>query len=114
MATVSGAHQRMAAVLHDVVEDTAITLDDLRTRGFPRAVVAAVDALSRRPDEPYLDFVRRAARNAVARPVKLADLRDNLDPRRLARITPARRQRLVRKYTDALRVLGVRATRPRR
>jgi (p)ppGpp synthase/HD superfamily hydrolase len=114
MAAVSGSRQRMAAVLHDVVEDTAITLDDLRARGFPRAVVAAVDALSRRPDEPYLDLVRRAARNALARPVKLADLRDNLDPQRLARFTPARRQRLVKKYTDALHVLGVRTARPRR
>jgi hypothetical protein len=105
MHAVCGLHEMMAAVLHDVVEDTSVTLDELRRRGFPRAVVAAVDALSRRPDEPYLTFIDRAGSHRISRPVKLADLRDNLDPGRLARFSPAQQKRLVKKYSDALRRL---------
>ena len=59
MHAVCGFHERMAAVLHDVVEDTSVTLDELRRRGFPQAVVAAIDALSRRAGEPYLAFIDR-------------------------------------------------------
>ena len=106
MHAVCGFHERMAAVLHDVVEDTSVTLDELRRRGFPQAVVAAIDALSRRAGEPYLAFIDRAGSHRIARPVKLADLLDNLDPRRLARFSPAQQKRLLRKYTDALRRLA--------
>src|SRR5215213_8186221 len=78
--------ERMAAVLHDVVEDTAWTLDDLRARGFPAEVVDAVDGLTRRPGEAYDAFVERAAAHAVAKRVKLADIEDNLDLRRMDRV----------------------------
>jgi (p)ppGpp synthase/HD superfamily hydrolase len=67
------------AVLHDIVEDTAITLSDLDAH-FPQGVVNAVDALTRRPSEPYEDFILRAGRNPLARQVKIADIRDNLRP----------------------------------
>jgi (p)ppGpp synthase/HD superfamily hydrolase len=77
---------RMAAILHDVVEDSAWTLDDLRARGFPAEVVEAVDRLTRRPGEPYDDAVERAAAHPLARRVKVADLEDNLDLRRLDRL----------------------------
>jgi (p)ppGpp synthase/HD superfamily hydrolase len=106
MQAVCGFHEQMAAVLHDVVEDTSVTLEELRRRGFPEAVVAAVDALSRRPGEPYLAFIDRAGSHRIARPVKLADLHDNLDPRRLARFSTAQQKRLVKKYSDALRRLA--------
>ena len=74
--------ERMAAVLHDVVEDTDWTLDALRERGFPDEVVDAVDHLTRREGESYDEFVTRAAAHPVARRVKLADLEDNMDVRR--------------------------------
>jgi len=61
----------MAAVLHDVVEDTEVTLDDLQAEGFPERVVEAVDALTRRPGEPYELFILRAASNDIARTVKM-------------------------------------------
>jgi (p)ppGpp synthase/HD superfamily hydrolase len=73
----------MIAVLHDVVEDTETTLADLRQGGFPESVVAAVDALSRREDESYEDFTIRAGANVLARPVKIADLEDNMNLLRL-------------------------------
>lgn len=88
--------ERMAAVLHDVVEDTGVTLADLREAGYPEAVVEAVDHLTARGGETYEEFIRRAARNPIARKVKLADLEDNMDVRRLGPLTPKDLERLER------------------
>lgn len=99
-----------AAWLHDVVEDTTVTLDDLRRGGFGHRVVDAVDALSRREGEDYLAYVRRAGANPIARLVKIADLHDNMDLSRFdGRPTAeleAARERVARKYEPALRLLG--------
>jgi len=83
MLGVETLEEKMAAVLHDVVEDTDVTLADLAAEGFSPAVVRAVDALTRRKGEDYMDFVRRAGADPVARQVKLADLADNMDLSRL-------------------------------
>ncbi|MBU1105282.1 MAG: guanosine-3',5'-bis(diphosphate) 3'-pyrophosphohydrolase [Candidatus Riflebacteria bacterium] len=83
MFSVTGQLEQMTAVLHDIVEDTTITLADLRTEGFPEAVVVAVDALTKRPGETRLEAAARAAENPIARAVKLADVAHNMD---LARI----------------------------
>lgn len=96
--------EQMAAVLHDVVEDSEWTLDRLRQEGFSYEVVAAVDALTRREGEPYDAFVRRAAQNPIARRVKLADIEDNLDIRRLGPISEKDVERLKR-YQTAWRLL---------
>ena len=78
-----GLHAQMAAVLHDVVENTWVTLDLLRTMGFPGDVVEAVDAISRRKGhESYPQYIERCSRNRIATLVKLADIEDNSDPRR--------------------------------
>lgn len=74
---------QMVAVLHDVVEDTPITLDDLVIRGYSAEVVNAVEALTRQPDESYTAFIERISKNALATRVKLADLEHNMDIRRL-------------------------------
>ncbi|HEV7128568.1 MAG TPA: HD domain-containing protein [Ktedonobacterales bacterium] len=97
-------HERMAAVLHDVVEDTPHTLDDLRARGYPPEVVAAVDCLTRRPTETYEEFIERAAVDHIARRVKLADLEDNMDIRRLTSFAANDADRM-RKYLIAWRAL---------
>lgn len=73
---------RIVAALHDVVEDSPWTLEELRQAGFPDEIVDAVDALTKREGEAYDEQVNRAATNALAREVKLADLEDNLDLRR--------------------------------
>jgi (p)ppGpp synthase/HD superfamily hydrolase len=96
--------ERMAAVLHDVVEDTPWTLEALRAEGFPDEVLEAVDRLTRRAGEPYDDFVRRAAEHPVARRVNIADLEDNLDVRRIAQVTEKDAERLTR-YHRAWRSL---------
>ncbi len=78
-ATVSGDTGKIVAYLHDVVEKgKGWTLDRLREEGFPSEVVRAVDAMTRRTEEEWEAFVRRAASNPVANPVKRADLEDNL------------------------------------
>jgi len=73
---------QIVAVLHDVVEDTPVTLADLRAEGYSGEICDAVDCLTRRPGEAYEAFISRAAANPLSRRVKLADLEDNMDPRR--------------------------------
>ena len=88
MFAVSTPEQRMAAVLHDVVEDTPVTLEQLRAEGFPDEVLGAVDALTKRPGESRLAAAARAVRHPVARVVKLADVEDNMDLGRIANPGP--------------------------
>ncbi|SRR5260221_3711837 len=88
--------ERMAGVLHDVVEDTRYTLDEVRHLGYPDPVVEALDCLTRQHDETYEHFVERAIANPLARRVKLADLEDNMDLRRLPAVTEKDRERLNR------------------
>jgi (p)ppGpp synthase/HD superfamily hydrolase len=104
MFRVQTEAERMAAVLHDVVEDTDWTLDALREQGFPDEVVTAVDHLTRREDESYDEFVTRAAAHPVARRVKLADLEDNMDVRRTGTLGEGDVERLGR-YLRAWRRL---------
>ncbi len=92
---------RIVAVLHDVVEDSDTTLDDLRRQGFSDEAVTAVDALSRRDDETYDEFIERIAPNPLAVRVKIEDLRDNLDLTRLANLTEDGADR-IRRYRKAL------------
>jgi hypothetical protein len=104
MLEMETAEERIAAVLHDVVEDTDWTLKRLRGEGFSPAVVEAVDALTRRDGETYEAFVLRAGRNPIGRRVKLADLRDNCDLSRIAHPTRKDLDR-VAKYERAIAVL---------
>ncbi len=68
---------RQVAILHDIVEDTDVTLDELRRRGFAEQVIDGVDALTHRAGESYQDYVLRIATSETARQVKIADLMDN-------------------------------------
>lgn len=77
MMAVQGEEAQIVAVLHDVIEDTPVTADDLRRAGFSEQVVAGVLCVTHRKDEPYADYVVRCKGNEVARQVKLADLTDN-------------------------------------
>ena len=95
------------ALLHDVVEDTAVTLADLEGQ-FPPAVTEAVALLTHGDGVPYEDYVRAIARDPVARRVKLADIAHNSDQSRMAGcdgISKAQRQYLRDKYDRARRVL---------
>lgn len=96
MLRMSTDTERIAAVLHDVVEDSPLGLDDLRARGFTAEVVEIVDRLTKREGEAYDALIARAASHPTARRVKLADLEDNMDVRRMHVVTAADAARLER------------------
>jgi (p)ppGpp synthase/HD superfamily hydrolase len=75
--------RKISAVLHDVVEDSEITIDELRTEGYSERVLQAVDALTKRYGENRIEAARRAASNDIARIVKLADNAENMDLSRI-------------------------------
>lgn len=104
-ATTNDPDAVAAAWLHDVVEDTPVTLDQLRELGFNTTVVEAVDALTRRAGEGDA-YYRRVAANDVARAVKQADLWDNTHPDRVRLLTPEDADWLRRKYENAARLLS--------
>jgi (p)ppGpp synthase/HD superfamily hydrolase len=104
MMNVRSDEEKIVAVLHDVVEDTHWTMDDLRREGFPKKLLQALDCVTKREGESYERFVERSAKNPLARRVKIADLEDNMDVRRLAEATPKDGERLA-KYLAAWRKL---------
>ena len=90
------------ALLHDTVEDTAVTLEEL-AESFPREIVEAVDLLTHRDGVEYFDYVRSIRANPVAVKVKLADLRHNGDPNRISNQGNAEKRR--EKYAKAWKIL---------
>ena len=104
MLRVSKPQERMTGVLHDVVEDTDVSLGDLKEEGFPLDVVEAVDALTKRDGETRMQAAKRAGANPIARQVKIADVSDNLDTSRLKEVTPKDEKRLA-EYREVLAYL---------
>lgn len=104
MQRVNSTTERIVAVLHDVVEDTTVSLDELRAAGFGADIVDAVDALSRRQGESYAAFIERIKPNPIARAVKIADIEHNMDIRRLPALTEDSLERLQR-YRQAWEIL---------
>lgn len=94
----------IVALLHDVVEDTDITLDDIRNMGFDDEVVAAIGLMTHASDIPYMEYVAEIKKNPISKAVKLADLRHNSDTTRLDNITDRDEKRL-KKYTEAIQLL---------
>jgi (p)ppGpp synthase/HD superfamily hydrolase len=97
---------RTVAVLHDVVEDTTVTLDELRREGFSDEVVSAVEHMTHREGESYEDFIERAKSHPVARRVKLADLEDNMNLLRIRNLEPKDLERLERYHRSWQRLSG--------
>lgn len=83
MMAMHSDEERIAAVLHDVAEDCGIGIAAIEEE-FGPVIGRAIEALSRRANEPYMGFIGRLAANALARKVKMADLADNMDLSRLA------------------------------
>ncbi len=96
MHQMTTSDERIVALLHDVVEDSPWTLDALRAEGFPEEIVSAVDGLTRREGETYDNFIGRGVTNPLARRVKLADIEDNMDVRRLGEFCEKDLERLQR------------------
>lgn len=96
-----------AALLHDVVEDTTLTIGDLE-RSFPKEVTNAVKLLTHDKDTDYVTYIRAIKNDPIARAVKMADIQHNSDTSRLAAagVTEETKERLSRKYAEALRLLS--------
>lgn len=78
---------KIVAMLHDTLEDTSITVEDLREHGFDEEIIDGVLSVTRKANETYADFIIRAAQNPIGKEVKIADLEDNMDIRRLEHLT---------------------------
>ena len=97
--------EKIVGVLHDLVEDTHWTFDMLLEEGFPPHIVDALRCVTKiSEDEPYEEFIKRVKTNSLAIAVKINDLTDNMDIRRLSDLTDKDAQRL-RKYLKAYRAL---------
>ena len=104
MQQMATDEEKIVAILHDVVEDTDWTPELLRAEGFSENVLAALDGVTAREGETYEAFIARAQSNPIARKVKLADLQDNMDTRRIRTLTDKDVERL-RKYHQSYWVL---------
>jgi hypothetical protein len=101
----------IVALLHDSVEDTDITLEELRAMGFSDDVVSALDLMTHRDGVDYFDYVKKLASCPLARKVKLADLKHNSDTSRLEKVTDNDLKR-AEKYKKAIEYLeGLQNTR---
>lgn len=94
----------IVALLHDVVEDTDYTIEDLRAMGFSDRVLDAIALMTHDPEVPYMDYVAKIKTNPIAKAVKLADLRHNSDMSRFDCITPYDEIR-AEKYRKAIALL---------
>ncbi|MCK5617381.1 HD domain-containing protein [Candidatus Pacearchaeota archaeon] len=107
MENLDTPRKKMAGVLHDVVEDTTVTLETLRGLGFPEDVIGMVDSVSRRKDdgETYWEFIGRCAKNLDAIDVKEQDLHHNSSWDRVMLLDPENFLALHRRYGKALIIL---------
>jgi len=94
----------IVALLHDVVEDTEYTIEDLREKGFGEKVIEAIRLMTHDSSVPYMEYVAQIKTNPIAKAVKLADLKHNSDTTRLETITPKDEKR-AEKYREAIKLL---------
>ena len=96
--------EKIVALLHDVVEDSHTTIQQLKDAKFSNKIVAAVSLLTKKENQPYDDYISEIKRNPLATKVKLADLKDNMSTSRLKKITEKDKLR-IRKYRAAYKLL---------
>jgi len=108
MMKMDTEEEKITAVLHDVVEDSEVTINDLRKEGFSERILRAVDAMTKREGESYKKSIERVKKNPLAIKVKVADFEDNMDISRLKRVTEKDRQRFNRylKYYREIKQLA--------
>ena len=87
MMRMDSTREMIVAVMHDVVEDNEQwTLQRLKDEGFGQEIIDAIDALTKKNTETYMEFIRRVSQNAIGRKVKLADLEDNMNVMRISNL----------------------------
>ena len=97
--------EKAVAYLHDVIEDTELTLEDLNKYDFSKEVLEAVDIITKKRGEDYQSYLHSVKKNKLARAVKLADLRHNSDLTRLTKVTEKDIERK-EKYQKAINFLN--------
>jgi len=102
---VDTEEEKAVALLHDVIEDSSVTAEELLNAGLPETVVTAVQILSKKKGQEYQTYLETVKKNPLARVVKLADLKHNSDLSRLSSITEKDRERL-KKYKKAIDFLS--------
>jgi|ERR1035437_842577 (p)ppGpp synthase/HD superfamily hydrolase len=105
MRNVQGTELKIIAVLHDVIEDTEYTIQDLEEMGYSERICKTLDCLTKRKNETYIEFVRRCVQSPLAKQIKLADLKDNMDPERTRLLPKEVREKFEKKYTPALKLI---------
>lgn len=105
MLKFQSEHERIVAVLHDVIEDSEISLDDLERLGFSATIIEAIDCLTKRAEETYEEFISRVSLNDLARKIKIEDIKDNMDLTRIDSINDIDLAR-IKKYHRALKFLS--------
>lgn len=104
MIGLKNKDEMIVGILHDVIEDTQVTFDDLRKLGFPEYIIEAIDSVTHREDEDYMDYIRRAKDNSIGKNVKKKDLGHNLDISRIRNPKPKDYER-IEKYRRSLSFL---------
>ena len=87
MSKMDTEEEKIIAVLHDVVEDTEITLHELKEEGFSRTVLEAIDILTKKPDMKYFDYIEDIHSSELASKVKIAEIEDNQDVMRVRKMS---------------------------
>ncbi|MCB9257288.1 MAG: GTP pyrophosphokinase [Chitinophagales bacterium] len=105
MMSVEKMDEKIVSLLHDVVEDSEMTLVGLAKEGFPKKILKAVELLTKTESKPYKDYIQEIKNNDLARVVKLADLKDNMNITRLKKVTESDKLR-IKKYKAAYNLLN--------
>jgi len=101
MLSVISVKERIIAILHDVVEDTDITIETLK-KTFPLDIIEAIASITHKRSESYIEYLERCCKNPLAINIKRADISDNNSPIRLYKLDLETRTRLREKYVRAI------------
>jgi (p)ppGpp synthase/HD superfamily hydrolase len=104
MKTLARVEDKIVAVLHDAIEDSDLTLEDLQRLGFPENIIDAIDAITKRANENYHNYLQRVMSNQISLRVKIADMKDNMDETRIPNPSEKDYRRL-QKYQQTLPLL---------
>ena len=105
MINVKGYNEKIVALLHDIVEDTEVTIPDLKNLKFSKEVIEAVDVITKKKDQEYFSYLKSIKDNSIAKKVKIEDLKHNSDLKRLRSITQKDIDRAI-KYKKAIDYLS--------
>lgn len=104
-AKLDGEKEKIVAFLHDTVEDTDATVEEIRTI-FGDEIAEAVSCITHDKSVPYLEYIKKVKENELARKVKLADLSHNMDLTRIPEVTEIDRKRVEKRYKKAVEILS--------